>query len=94
MFNSCFVEILDKFTGNQTLFNMLNYSKKQKVITITATTHMSYPADGFIEREHPSLTKYLDNGYQIKDTILAIPQAQNGYTYAITFILEEIPNLG
>lgn len=59
----------------------------QKVITITSHTNIVGREAKFEESEYPALDKYLQDGYEIIQTIPIIKPADASYMYAITFIL-------
>lgn len=65
----------------------------QKVITITSSTGiMKRDNSEFIESEYPELNKYLEQGFEVKKTIPIIKPSDQGYTYAVVFILEDLEN--
>jgi hypothetical protein len=57
----------------------------QKVITITA--HIGIPDDKFKEEQYPELTKILEQGYFVKETIPI--KIDNSNSYSITFVLQK-----
>ncbi|MBF6641803.1 hypothetical protein IVB69_09965 [Flavobacterium sp. J49] len=60
----------------------------QKVITITQlTVGVTTTSKVFLETEYPQLTKYLEEGYIIRQTIHT--ELTTSTAYAITFILEK-----
>lgn len=61
----------------------------QKVITITTHTNIIDKEDMFTETEFPKLNEYLEDGYEIVNTIPVIKPADPSYRYAITFILRK-----
>jgi len=61
----------------------------QKVITISSFTNLTEKGDKFNETEYPSLNKYLEEGYTIRQTIPIIKPADVTNTYAVIFILEK-----
>ena len=58
----------------------------QKVITVTNFTGVVDANNTFNEHEYPELTKHLNDGYIVKDTIL-VSNNSDGYRYSITFVL-------
>lgn len=64
----------------------------QKVITITTHTNIIRDNDNdakFIEKEYPTLDKYLQDGYKVVQTIPIVTNATGSYMYSITFVLEK-----
>lgn len=61
----------------------------QKVITISSHTNI-IGNEPFVETEYPQLTQYLEDGYEIKQSIPILKHSDNSYMYAITFVLEKI----
>ena len=62
--------------------------KKQKVVSINVLTR----ADGaqkFVEIEYPTLNRYLEDGYIVKE-VHQIAPSQNLFVITLTFILEKI----
>lgn len=55
----------------------------QKVVTVL----INVSKDKFIEKEHPGVNKYLEDGYSVK-TITEVPL--NSACYSLTFVLEKI----
>lgn len=61
----------------------------QKVITISSYTNIVDRDSKFIENEYPTLNKYLQDGYIIRQTIPILKPADVTNTYSVIFILEK-----
>lgn len=61
---------------------------KQKVISINVLTRTEGNTSSFKELEFPTLTKYLNEGYLVKE-VHQIAPSQNLYVITLTFILEK-----
>ena len=62
--------------------------KKQKVISINVLTRTEGNTSSFKELEFPTLSKYLEDGYMVKE-VHQIAPSQNLYVITLTFILEK-----
>lgn len=60
----------------------------QKLVTINTHTN-TFEDNGFIEREYPLLTEYLEDGFKISQIIPYSTAADGSYRYTMIIVLEK-----
>ena len=61
----------------------------QKVITVTTHTNIIEGDNKFVEKEYPKINAYLEDGFEVKQVVPVVTNADNSYMYTITFVLEK-----
>ena len=63
----------------------------QKIVTVHTHTN-TFGENKFAEHEFPVVTKYLDDGYSVKQIVPVILSSTAAYMYSLTFVLEKLPS--